>query len=267
LFSHTLLGMLKNSIPDCWIGSVIEQKNTWLLDHHSAIDQIFPYKKSPEEIRHQLFEEAPDYLIDLIGGGKTRRFKNKLGVMDFSLKHRLIKLIANADSPAASHRIFKEAMVQLLSVFEIKELSDTTGIELPLDATWLGKVLPSEMISSYVFLDLELLGSPESIDPMALSETLGMLEHPVVLSGPAPYRILADSMIHGVGCSLFNTCGDFTEKERLMLLTGSKALAGSGGLLDFWTFVGDKTSCKITKEGAEYQWSKDLNLIRKTLKA
>jgi len=156
----------------------------------------------------------PDYLIDLVGGLTTRRFKNRLKVLDFTLK------------PSRRSEMITE-MMQRLSVFDLTD--DSAGPEL-FAGDFDRDNLPESFFKGYLSLFLDNLPEILPGDPLEeyLVTLINLSGRYVAICGTETYRPLADRIGTKVGCSAFAACGDFSQDEMVALANDSSGVITCG---------------------------------------
>jgi ADP-heptose:LPS heptosyltransferase len=207
LLATSLIRCLKTQVEEALVYSVVSDSNRWLLDHNPYLDELFIYQNKPDELTDQLADFLPDYLIDLDGTRLVRRLKNRLKVLDFTIKRK-----KSGDS-------WVERAFVTCRLFDIHD--DCKGSQLvapPLDPA----LLPSEFLRGYIVLSLDSSTGKRSLSDDQIIELVVMTEKPIVISGPAASRQLADKIGQSTGCAVFPTCGDLTLRQNLSLLGSAK---------------------------------------------
>lgn len=214
LWSTALLRAIKSEHPNAWIVSLIPDPHGWMLKENPHVDEIIPYTDQLMPLIHPIHDQMPDYLIDLVGGWKTWRFRNRLKVVDFTLKKR--------DQPDFQNRMF-----DLVKLFDVDP--DGKGEDLflePFDRSQ----LPESFEAGYLVACLDTPLFPERPVTSMWVNLLNLIERPTVLFGDKSMRPMADTIAKQVGCTVFPTCGDF-EKAKIAALIQS-----ASGIITFEAF-------------------------------
>lgn len=198
LLSTTLIRCLKTQVEEAQVYSVMKDSHHWLLEANPWLDGIFVYQDKPDELLELLKDFLPDYLIDLDGSRKVRRFKNRLKVLDFSINRK-------NQREQWSAQAFKTC-----SLFDVQD--DGKGrqfVAAPFDP----ELLPSEFLKGYVVLSLESCHDQRPIPDDRIIELAVMTEKPIVITGRAGDRDLSNRISQSTGCAVFPTCGDLTSSQ------------------------------------------------------
>lgn len=197
-----LIRSLKKQVEKSWVSCLVPAHLSFLLEDNPHIDQLISYHTKPKEALGQLRELMPDYLIDLVGGWKTRSFKNRLRVMDFTVKRK---------SPVP----FDQQLFQLVHLFDAND--DGKGIDKgfePFDR----EKLPENFKDGYLAICLDNSGFPSEPITTRMVDLINMSGSYVCLTGSAELRPVSDEIGQQVGCHVFSTCGDFSQKEMMAMM-------------------------------------------------
>ncbi|MEA1874965.1 MAG: glycosyltransferase family 9 protein [Bacteroidota bacterium] len=100
-----------------------------LLEHNPYLDGIYVLKNSMKETLKPLREAGFDYIIDLHHNLRTRRLKNKLKVLDFSVNklNREKWMMVNFKKDKLPDKHIVERYLDCVSVFDVKD--DKKGLD------------------------------------------------------------------------------------------------------------------------------------------
>ena len=202
LLSTALIRCIKTQVDGAFVYSLIREEFRWLLESNPHIDGIFTYRKAPEEVLDPMRDLLADYLIDLNGGREVRRFKNRLKVLDFTIR-------LGPDPDTWTERAFATC-----SLFDVSD--DHAGPQLDADDRYLG-LLPGSFHDGYLVLSLDRLSLARTIPEEQIIEMVVMTEKPMVVTGSKDDRTLADRIGQSTGCAVFPTCGDLSPAEILSI--------------------------------------------------
>lgn len=188
-----LIRCLKTQVEEAWVYAVIKGGHRWLLNGNDYIEHFFFFGENPLELLGELTDFLPDYLIDLDGRREVRRFKNRLKVMDFTIKAR------------PSEESWTQRAFHTCTLFDVQD--DGKGPEFhpdPLDP----ELLPSEFLNGYLLMALDSSAGQRGLSEKEIIELAVMIEKPIVVTGTGADRDLANRISQSSGCAVFPTCGD-----------------------------------------------------------
>lgn len=234
LLSTALIRCLKNQVADSMVIPVVRDSYTWLLSGNPFADELLSYRNKPEEILLPVKDQGADYLIDLDGTGRLRRFKKRLKVLDFNLERNGL-----GDSPERKRMFGKrnpggswtERAFKTLSVFDVAD--DDLGPEynaLPPDPDW----MPGDFHNGYLVICLHALEQSGILTESQLTQLAGMIEQPLIITGTQEDREMADHIGIQVGCSVLPACGDFSDPQIASVIKGSEAVLAFN---PFWSLM------------------------------
>lgn len=195
----SVIRCLKTQVEDAQAYALIKQNYGWILEFNPFLDGIFAYEEHPMELLSPLKDFLPDYLIDLDGGRQVRRFKNRLKVLDFSISYRKF------DQDQFLPQAFKTCVL-----FDVQD--DGKGSELVANLNY-QEILPRQFIAGYIVLALDSGHQPRPITDDQVIQLAVMTEKPMVVTGNAEDRDLANRISQAAGCAVFPTCGDLTKGD------------------------------------------------------
>lgn len=207
LSATPLIRCLRTQVEGAQVFSVVKESHQWLLGCNPHVDEQFIFREKPDELLDRLKDFLPDYLIDLDGTRAVRRFKNRLKVLDFAIRKK-------GTDDTWSARAFDTC-----KLFDIQD--DGIGLQfepMPLDPD----MLPSEFLKGYVVLSLDAPPEGRKLTDDQIIELSVMTEKPIVVTGSAGDRNLANRISQSTGCAVFPTCGDFTLSQIGSLFGGSR---------------------------------------------
>lgn len=222
-FSVQLAKRLRGGYPDGWIAYMIRHDMAWMLSGYPSEDQAFTFNKIPDEIRTQLQDELPDYLIDFSDQPGLRLFKNRLKVVDFTLKHRQVKQILAQRSLREQQDAFHRLADQILGFFELTEPQPVFW-QHPEKDSFLKKHLPESFLSGYLTVHLSNHERVIKTHKERVIKLLSMIEYSAVLIGDQKLTDLGDQINQTVGCSVFNAVGVLSAEAQLSVISGSDLL-------------------------------------------
>jgi ADP-heptose:LPS heptosyltransferase len=208
LMATSLIRCLKNQVEESLVYAIVMEKHKWLLEANPHLNELFVFQATPDELLEELKDFLPDYLIDLDGGKAVRRMKNRLKVLDFTLK-----------------KMFPWNQWEVLAfntckLFDVQK--DDLGLQFfakPLDPQW----LPSDFLGGYLVLSLDAgVQGKRSLTDDQIIELVVMTEKPIVVTGDATDRGLANRIGQSTGCAVFPTCGDRSHSQIASLFGASK---------------------------------------------
>jgi len=208
LMAASLIRCLKSQVEEALVYSIVKEKHKWLLEANPQLDEIFIYRESADELLEELKDFLPDYLIDLDGGKQVRRLKNRLKVLDFTIKKKF------------PWNQWEVLAFDTCKLFDVQ--NDGLGLQFfaePLDPQW----LPSAFLNGYLVLSLDSGAQDHrAISNDQIIAFAVMTEKPIVITGNASDRDLADKIGQSTGCAVFPTCGDRSLSQIASLMGASK---------------------------------------------
>lgn len=186
-------------------------------------DQLYTFNKTPGEVRVQLTDQLPDYLIDFSDQPGLRLFKNRLRVVDFTMKHRSVRQIQDEKDPEAQQELFHHLADQLLGFFDIAPLQPLLWNH-PNQAEFQKRHLPESFLSGYLAFHLDRPERVEKGHEERVIKLLSILAFPSVLIGDQETIELGNRINQAVGCSVFNAAGVLSEEARLCVVAGAELL-------------------------------------------
>lgn len=260
-----LIDRIRKSFDDVWLGVIIPRALVWLSEGFVKPDQIFTFDKTPGEVKRELLDSFPDYLIDLSGTGKYWLFKNRLRVIDFKLSYKSEKKIQEAVTLEDRFEIFSFEMGVLLSPFDIASSTRQRWIHPEMDG-FLARILPRSFGDGYAILFLSDCDEGEELKNSMVT-FLTMLDYPVVLMGDEADRDFGDTLTNQVGCTTFNVSGDFSLEEQRIICSGSRLVIGSKKEHAAWAFLVARNFLNLSEiKTIEGSIVPDAERIRKQLK-
>lgn len=221
-----LTDRIRRGYRNVWIGVLAPEAIRWVVTGFPPANEQYFYKKTPGEFRQDIREQLPDYLIDLSTSSRFWLFKNNMRIADFTLSYKRFRTVRQAESLERMGELFQQTCEELLSPFELAPFR-RIGWKDPLYKTLISKRLPDSYQSGYVVSFME--GMKWELEPTQerVINLLSLLDYPVVLIGEARHREIGDELSQAVGCTVFNTAGDFTLEESRSFCSGSRMIAGS----------------------------------------
>ena len=220
LLATSLIRCVKRQVEGAQVYSLVREDHSWLLESNPFLDEIFPFREQPGELSELIRDFLPDYLIDLDGSRRVKRFKSEVKVLDFTLKRRW------------TTRPWRENAFATCRLFDVTD--DGVGPDLivpPLDP----RILPSEFLDGYIALSLESAGKPGlPVTESQVVELAVMIEKPIVVTGSQTERGLANRIGQLAGCAVFPVCGDLSPSQTASVVAGAEGVV----LFDsFWDQV------------------------------
>jgi hypothetical protein len=241
-----VLNLLRRSHPDAWIARLIQKDIKWISDGYSGWDDTITFEKTPGEKKSHIRELLPDYLIDLSANSRFWLFKNKVKLVDFSFSWKSIRLFRQIPYPEDQYRQYMKEALDLISVFDPVE---------PMRLSWqsedknmISDFIPKSFLQGYLSLNLDDFGSTINDYQDSIIRILGVLEYPTVLVGSSGLKEFGDSLCKTVGCTVFNTAGDFEAAEMRLIYSGGQMLMGTGSTLQTWAFLSNKKFVDLKEE-------------------
>jgi len=237
LAATALIRCLKTQVDGALVYSVVKKEHLWLLDTNPFLEEVFVFQENPKELIDPLRDFLPDYLIDLDGERKVRRFKNRLKVMDFTINRRNI-----------GDRWLDRAF-ETCKLFDVHD--DGFGQHFELSNSY-QEILPGDFLDGYLVLSLDSPKNGRALTDEQIIELVVMIEKPIVIIGTAGDRKLADRIGQSTGCAVFPTCGDFSMSETASVLGHGLGLISFGSVWDqLATALGMRTTVigEITDSG------------------
>ncbi len=217
LLATPLIRCILSQVENSSVCSVVKESHQWLLDNNPRLEEVFVYHDKPGELLDTLKDFLPDYLIDLDGSREVRRFKNRLKVLDFTLKRLWI-----ADQ-------WTQRAFATVKLFDVQD--DGQGMEFQAEQLDPG-LLPSDFLSGFLVLSLDTTLKARPWSDQEIIDMVVLTEKPVVVTGQAGNRKLADRICQASGCAVFPTCGDLTPRQSAALINHAN------GLIHFDSFSG-----------------------------
>ncbi|MFO7615973.1 MAG: hypothetical protein R6V75_01835 [Bacteroidales bacterium] len=206
LLSTAVIRWLNNQVEGAEVFSIAPAASSWLLEAQKP-DRLLTYDRDPLILRPVIGELLPDYLVDLEGKGFYKRLKRKLKILDFP--------------------------VEKLSLFDVADDHAGPFFAVPgPNPAW----FPESFGKGYLALSLEGLAGLRDQAVEQLVRLATLIEYPMVLTGSAQERPLADEIARKAGCTVYPACGDFTP------LQAASIIRGSGGLValePLWKMIGE----------------------------
>ncbi len=190
-----------------------------ILEHNPYLDGIHHLKKSMKETLNPLREEGFDYVIDLHHNLRTRRLKNRLKVLDFSVNklNREKWLMVNFKKNKLPDKHIVKRYLDCVSVFDVKD--DGKGLDFFIPET--DKFEIDEMLKPQ-FLALSIGGQHETkkLPPDSIREIAKNMEAPVVLLGGPQDKAIGDEIAKGLN-HVRNYCGKLNLNQSAWMLKNS----------------------------------------------
>jgi ADP-heptose:LPS heptosyltransferase len=232
LSSAILIRCLKAQVEDAIVHAVIRDDLQWLIFWHPELDGLITWREKPLELLEPLRDFLPDYIIDLDGTKRTHRLKARLKVLDFHIRRKR----SGNDWPADAFETCR--------LFDVED--DGNGYRF-VPEPFEGSLLPEDYMQGYLVLSLD---SPETVRPIPddrLIEMAVMTEKPMVITGKAADRNLANRIAQASGCAAFPACGDFTPGQTAAIISRS---VGVIALDHLWTTVAGSLGLPVMNPAA-----------------
>ncbi|MFH0761538.1 MAG: hypothetical protein V2A67_08550 [Bacteroidota bacterium] len=211
LSATPLIRGLKKQVEESYIYVMVRSSFAWLIRGNPYVDEILTWQGKPDEQIANVRDLLPDYFLNLDELKTYRRLQQKTRVLEFKVpKARKTETAIYAD------RIFKTVYL-----FDVED--DKQGVDFiypPFNPDW----LPEKFLGGYVVLSLEAPFSGQRLTDDRLVELVSLIEKPLVVTGPAGERELAERIGQRTGCTVFPACGDFPDPETASLISASKAV-------------------------------------------
>jgi len=211
LSATPLIRGLKKQVEESYIYVMVRSSCTWLIQGNPYVDEILAWQEKPDEQIPNVRDLLPDYFINLDELKTYRRLQRKTKVLEFKIPKP-----GKRESGTYLERIFKTVYL-----FDVE--NDNLGADFkypPFDPEW----LPEKFLDGYVIFSLEAPSSVQKLTDDQLVELVSLIEKPLVVTGPAGERELAERIGQRTGCTVFPVCGDFPDPETASLISASKAV-------------------------------------------
>ncbi len=232
LASGNLIRCLGAQVEGAVVYAVVRDDNAWLTNRHPSLDGVFTYREKPEELLDTLRDFLPDYVIDLDGTRKMRRLKSRLKVLDFTIRRKR----SGNDFPVDSFETCR--------LFDVED--DGEEYRFVPEPPDMG-LLPSDFLQGFLVLALDNGSRPRPLGDDLLIELAVMTERPMVVTGNASDRALANRISQASGCAVFPACGDFTRSQTAALISLSKGVIAFDPL---WTLVAGSLGIPVMYPGS-----------------
>ena len=207
LSATALIRCLKTQVEEAYVYSIVKESHRWLLEQNPNLDEIFVYQDNPKELIHQIRDLLPDYLIDLDGTRAVRRFKHRVKVLDFTINRK---------------NIGDEWMLRAFRTCDLFDIQDDEkGMEC-VKTTVYQDLLPHAFLDGYIVLSLNYSKPERPVTDDQIIQLAAMTEKPIVVTGDASDRALADRIGKSTGCAVFPTCGDLSLPEMASIFGHAK---------------------------------------------
>lgn len=211
LSATPLIRGLKKQVEESYVYAMVRSSCAWLIRENPHVDEILVWQDKPDEQIPNVRDLLPDYFINLDELKTYRRLQRKTRVLEFKVPGT-----RRSEQVAYSERIFKTVYL-----FDVED--DGQGIDFsypPFNPEW----LPEKFLGGYAVLSLEVPPALKRLADDDLVELVSLIEKPLVVTGPAGERGLAERIGQRTGCTVFPTCGDFPDPETASLMAASKGV-------------------------------------------
>lgn len=265
LFATPVIRRVVKQVEHAEVIAAVPEGYEWLLEDNPYVSAQIVYNRFPSNNITEFRGVRADYLIDL-SGERTAWFKNRLGVMDFSLKKKIRIKINAQDSKKASFEEFKKEVYQLLNVFDLEADGDGLDFFYGHNKGFVEKAVPPSFLGGYAMLDMPDYYREDIDITGPLSELISRIERPVVLNGKKEWRACGEEVMRRTGCTILSTCGDFNEKEQVYIRAGAKVLINIEPGREIWSMVFNKEHFYFNLSDNPGAWSESVDAIRRILK-
>ena len=265
LFATPVIRSVVKQVDHAEVISAVPSGFEWILDDNPYVSSQLIYNGLPSKNINEFRDARADYLIDLYNE-RTLWFKNRLRVMDFSLKRKIRIKINEKESKADAFCAYKNEVFDLLSVFDLEDDSGGMDFLYGHNSKFVEKAVPGSFIGSYALLDLPDVFDEDIDIAGQLSELISRIERPVVLNGAAKWRGYGEEIMRRTGCTILSTCGDFSEKEQVYLRAGAEVLIDVEAEREAWPMVLNKPHFCFKLTDSPNMWNGDIEKIRALLK-
>ena len=222
--SLPMVNALRQQVEHSELLIMAEPDHQWIIEAAGIGDGFLPVSKPLYRMIDQVHDHMPDWLIDLRGGLTTWRFKNRLKVMDLTIRKRR--------GINWSNELFR-----LLGVFDVEAGRPSDGLIPPFFDR---KKLPESFGKGYLTLFLDSDDFPQKPHESQINNLLSMTDRYVVLCGSSAMRPLADSIGSQTGCTTFVSAGDFSLVEMVSLMNDSAGVITFDTVWKSWAAVLEK---------------------------
>jgi ADP-heptose:LPS heptosyltransferase len=197
-----------------------------ILEHNPYLDGIHVLKKSMKETLKPLREEGFDYVIDLHHNLRTRRLKNRLKVLDFSV-NKLNKekwLMVNFKKDKLPNKHIVERYLDCVSIFDVKD--DGKGLDY-----FIPEKDKFEIEAHLKPISLGGQHETKKLPTESIREIAENIQAPVVLLGGSEDAITGDEIANGLN-HVHNYCGKLNlNQSAWMLKNASLTISHDTGLM------------------------------------
>ncbi len=266
LFSTPLIRAIVKSVKYAEVICAVPKQYHWLLENNPFVSSLILFDQNPSKNIEEFRNVKADYLIDLTGGMKTSRFKNRMRVVDFTFPYKKLRNIRSLTSRLEAGDLYRQAGMELLSMFDLVEDGSVLDLFYSHNRTFLERALPESFLDSYAVLDMPAPGSGEEDIAEPLSELISRIEHPLVLCGGEQWRPSGEEIMRKTGCTILSTCGDFTEQEQVYIRSGARVLLNIEKGREIWSMVLKKPHFFVDISAVPSSWKEQVESIRNYLK-
>jgi len=266
LFSTPIIRSIVKSVEQAEVFAAVPEQLQWVLENNPYVDSQLLYEKNPSKSINNFRDLNADYLIDLTGGKQTRWFKNRLRVMDFSLSHKILRQIRNMTSRQDARDSYRQAGLELLKVFDLADEGKSLDYYYAHDNQFLERALPESFLDNYGILDLPLHDPDKKDIAEPISDLISRIDRPLVLCGSEKWRLTGEEIMRRTGCTVLSTCGDFSDKEQVVLRSGARVLIDVEKSSEIWPMVFEKPHFFVDLSAPNESWKEKVENIHQFLK-
>ncbi|PIP53799.1 MAG: glycosyl transferase [Bacteroidetes bacterium CG23_combo_of_CG06-09_8_20_14_all_32_9] len=218
---------LKQQVKETEIHFLTKPAFSSILLSNPYIDKVLTLKEKFSETISEIWNERYDYIIDLHNNIRTRRIKNRIGILSFSFYKLNIEkwLLVNFKINKLPDKHIVDRYLETVRSFDIT--NDNKGLDyfIPENDEIDLKKLPEFLHSGYVGFVIGAKHFTKKMPAQKISEIISKIPFPVILFGGKEDIPQAEQIISTCNNkNIFNSCGKFNLNQSASLVKQSKVI-------------------------------------------
>ena len=218
---------LKQQVEDVEVHYLTKSVFASILLSNPYIDKVLTLKEDFSETISEIKEERYDYIIDLHNNLRTKRIKNRIGILSFKFNKLNVEkwLLVNFKINKLPNVHIVDRYLETVKLFDVT--NDNIGLNYfipPADEVDL-KNLPEFLQSGYVGFVIGAKHFTKKLPTKKIIEIINKIDYPVVLLGGKEDVEEAEQVITNCKTkNVFNSCGKFNINQSASLVNKAKVI-------------------------------------------
>ena len=228
-----VLRNLKQQLPDAEIHYLTKKQYKSVIDANPYIEKIWTLDGDLNATLNELRYEHFDYILDLHNNIRSRKAKQKLGMLAFTFKKLNWEkwLLTNFKINKLPNIHIVDRYMETLSVFDIN--NDQKGLDyfIPKDAEVDPTSLPSSFQNGYVGFVIGAQHYTKKLTPEKIAAICGKLKLPIIILGGSEDREVGEKIISICKQDsrfdpdrILNSCGDYSINQSASLVKQARVI-------------------------------------------